>query len=37
LLQVVANLDDAYEAGAIDEAQYQKQREKLMNELADLW
>ena len=37
LLQAVANLDDAYEAGTVDEAQYQKQREKLMNELAGMW
>ena len=37
LLQAVANLDDAYEAGGMDESQYQKQREKLMSELADLW
>ncbi len=37
ILQAVANLDDAYEAGAIDEKQYQAQREKLMNELAAIW
>ncbi len=37
LLQAVANLDDAYEAGAIEETQYHRQREKLMNELADTW
>jgi hypothetical protein len=37
LLQAVANLDDAYESGGMDEAQYQKQRENLMNELAGIW
>ncbi len=37
LLQAVANLDDAYEAGGMDESQYQKQREKLMSELAGMW
>jgi cytochrome c/uncharacterized membrane protein len=37
LLQAVANLDDAYAAGAMDESQYQKQREKLMRELAAMW
>ncbi len=37
LLQAVANLDDAYESGGMDEAQYQQQRENLMNELATIW
>jgi mono/diheme cytochrome c family protein len=37
LLQAVANLDDAYAAGAMDESQYQKQREKLVSELAGMW
>jgi len=37
LLQAVANLDDAYESGGMDETQYQKQREKLMSELAGMW
>ena len=37
LLQSIANLDDAYEAGGMDESQYQKQREKLMSELAGMW
>ena len=37
LLQAVANLDDAYEAGGMDEGQYQQQREKLISELATIW
>jgi len=37
LLQAVANLDDAYEAGGMKEVQYQQQREKLISELTGLW
>ncbi len=37
LLQAVANLDDAYESGALDDQQYQAQREQLMNELTARW
>ncbi len=37
LLRTVADLDDTFEAGGIEEGQYQQQRDKLMGELADIW
>jgi len=37
LLRVVADLDDAFEDGSIDETQYHEQRDKLMRELAESW
>ncbi len=36
-LQAVANLDDAYEAGAIEETKYRSEREKLLSELKKNW
>jgi hypothetical protein len=33
----VANLDDAYEAGAIEETKYRSEREKLLSELKKNW
>jgi mono/diheme cytochrome c family protein len=37
LLRTVADLDDAFEDGSIDEAHYHEQREKLTGELAQSW
>ncbi|MFN2136724.1 MAG: hypothetical protein ACK2UK_12270, partial [Candidatus Promineifilaceae bacterium] len=37
LLNAVAALDDAYEAGNVDEATYDQRRTKLLNELAARW
>jgi hypothetical protein len=37
LLRTIADLDDAFEDGSIDEEQYHEQRDKLMGELAESW
>ena len=37
LIQAIAELDDAYESGALDEAAYQAQRAELKERLAALW
>ena len=37
LLFEVADLDDAYEAGEVNKKQYQRQRQRLMEELVDIW
>lgn len=37
LLQAIADLDDAYEKGDLDEADYNSQREQLKSELKTLW
>lgn len=37
LLSAVVDLDDNYEAGDVDEAVYQKRRQKLIQELAVIW
>lgn len=37
LLQALADLDDAYEAGELDEAEYQQQRQALKNKLTAVW
>ncbi|MBK8903738.1 MAG: c-type cytochrome [Anaerolineaceae bacterium] len=37
LLQAIADLDDAYEAGELDEAEYQQQRQVLKNQLTAVW
>lgn len=37
LLQAIADLDDAYEAGELEEAAYQQQRAELKQRLASLW
>ena len=37
LLYSIANLDDAFEAGEIEEEQYQHQREQLKGDLATIW
>ncbi len=37
LLLAVVDLDDAFEAGQVEEAPYQEQRRKLIGELAAIW
>lgn len=37
LVQAIANLDEAFEAGKMDETSYRKQRAALVGELAALW
>ncbi len=37
LLRAIAGLDDAYEAGALEEAAYQSQRDELKRQLAAVW
>lgn len=37
LLQAIADLDDAYEAGELDEAEYQQQRQALKDRLTAVW
>lgn len=37
LLQAIADLDDAYEAGELDEVEYQQQRQGLKNKLTAVW
>jgi hypothetical protein len=37
LLQALVDLDDAFEAGKLDEADYQQRRQNLMTELVDIW
>lgn len=37
LLSAIADLDDAYEAGALEEATYQAQRDELKKQLAAVW
>ena len=37
MLQAIANLDDAYEAGELDETAYQQQRQELKIQLAAVW
>lgn len=37
LLQAIADLDDTYEAGNLDEAEYQQQRRELKNRLTTIW
>lgn len=37
LLKAIANLDEAFEAGSIDEAAYQAQRAELKRRLAAIW
>lgn len=37
LLQLIADLDDAYAAGQISESQYRQQREALKEELVTIW
>lgn len=37
LLQAIADLDEAYEQGQLDEADYTQQREQLKSELKNLW
>ena len=37
LLQMLADLDDEYEAGEIDERSYQRERAALKEELAAIW
>ncbi|PIE80761.1 MAG: hypothetical protein CSA11_06830 [Chloroflexi bacterium] len=37
LLLAVVDLDDAFEAGRVDKAAYQEQRQKLIGELAAMW
>lgn len=37
LLQAIADLDDAYEAGELDEAAYQQQRQALKDRLTAVW
>ncbi len=37
LLYAIANLDDAYEAGELDESSYQHQREQLKGDLTAIW
>lgn len=37
LLQAIADLDDAYEAGELDEAEYQQQRQALKERLTAVW
>jgi hypothetical protein len=37
LLQAIADLDDAYEAGELDEDEYQQQRQELKTRLTAVW
>ena len=37
LLQALADLDDEYEAGEIDERTYRRERAELKQELAAIW
>lgn len=37
LLQTIANLDDAYEAGELEETAYQQQRQELKRQLTAVW
>jgi hypothetical protein len=37
LLQALANLEDAYEAGELDEAEYEQRHESLISELVGMW
>lgn len=37
LLQAIADLDDAYEAGELEEAEYQQQRQELKARLTAVW
>ena len=37
LLQDIADLDDDYEEGLLSERRYARQRQKLLEELIDLW
>lgn len=37
LIQAIANLDDAFESGTMDEAAYQAQRDQLKQQLTAIW
>jgi len=37
LLQAIADLDDAFEAGELEDDEYQQQRRELKNRLTNIW
>ncbi len=37
LIQTIANLDDAFEAGQVEEATYQADRQRLLSALKAVW